>query len=44
MQLVIPASPFVSSEAVVGVGVYTAKAMTHDKGHDAWEMIIEIIP
>jgi hypothetical protein len=27
-----PPSPFVSSEAVVGMAVYTAKAMPHGKG------------
>jgi pyruvate dehydrogenase (quinone) len=44
MQLVQPASPFVSPEAVVGMGVYVAKAMLHGKGRDVWEMIIESIP
>jgi hypothetical protein len=34
MQLVMPPSPFVSPEAVVGMAVYTAKAMLHGKGHD----------
>jgi pyruvate dehydrogenase (quinone) len=41
MQLVMPPSPFVRPEAVVGMGVYTAKAMLHGKGHDVWEMIVE---
>ncbi len=44
MQLVMPPSPFVSPEAVSGMGVYSAKAMLHGKGHDVWEMIVEIIP
>jgi pyruvate dehydrogenase (quinone) len=44
MQLVTPPSAFVSPEAVVGMGVYTAKAMLHGKGHDVWEMIVENIP
>jgi pyruvate dehydrogenase (quinone) len=29
---------------VVGMAVYTAKAMLHGKGHDVWEMIVENIP
>jgi pyruvate dehydrogenase (quinone) len=41
MQLVTPPSPFVSPEAVVGMAVYSAKAMLHGKGHDVWEMIVE---
>ena len=44
MQLVAPPSPFVSSEAVVGMAVYTARAMLHGKGHDVWEMVVENIP
>jgi pyruvate dehydrogenase (quinone) len=44
MQLVMPPSPFVSPEAVVGMGVYTAKAMLQGKGHDVWEMMVENIP
>jgi pyruvate dehydrogenase (quinone) len=44
MQLVTPPSPFVSPEAVVGMAVYTAKAMLHGKGHDVWEMMVENIP
>jgi pyruvate dehydrogenase (quinone) len=44
MQLVTPPSPFVSSEAVVGMAVYTAKAMLHGKGNDVWEMVIDNIP
>jgi pyruvate dehydrogenase (quinone) len=44
MQLVTPPSPFVSSEAVVGMAVYTAKAMLQGKGHDVWEMLVENIP
>src|ERR1700677_992149 len=44
MQLVTPPSPFVSPEEVVGMAVYSAKAMLHGKGHDVWEMIVENIP
>ena len=44
MQLVMPPSPFVRPEAVVGMAVYTAKAMLHGKGHDVWEMVVENIP
>ncbi|HYZ31073.1 MAG TPA: thiamine pyrophosphate-dependent enzyme [Crenalkalicoccus sp.] len=44
MQLVMPPSPLVSSEAVVGMAVYTARAMLHGKGHDVWEMVVENIP
>ena len=44
MQLVTPPSPFVAPEAVVGMAVYSAKAMLHGKGHDVWEMIVENIP
>ena len=43
MQLVTPPSPFVSPEAVVGMAVYTAKAMLKGKGHDVWEMVTENI-
>jgi len=44
MQLVTPPSPFVSREAVVGMTVYSARAMLHGKGHDVCEMIVENIP
>jgi pyruvate dehydrogenase (quinone) len=44
MQLVTPPSPFVAPEAVVGMAVYTAKAMLHGKGNDVWEMLVENIP
>ncbi len=44
LLLVQPPSPFVSPEAVVGMGVYAAKAMLHGKGKDVWEMIIDNIP
>jgi pyruvate dehydrogenase (quinone) len=43
MQLVTPPSPFVSSEAVVGMAVYTARAILHGKGGDVWEMVTESI-
>jgi pyruvate dehydrogenase (quinone) len=44
MQLVAPPSPFVSPEAVVGMAVYSAKALPNGKGGDVWEMMIENIP
>ena len=44
MELVTPLSPFVSPEAVVGMAVYSARAMLHGKGHDVWEMLVENIP
>jgi pyruvate dehydrogenase (quinone) len=44
MQLVTPPSPFVSPEAVVGMAVYSARAMLHGKGRDVWEMIVDNIP
>jgi pyruvate dehydrogenase (quinone) len=44
MQLVTPPSPFVSPEAVVGMAVYSGKALLHGKGHDVWEMLMENIP
>src|SRR3954466_8687819 len=44
MQLVMPPSPLVAPEAVIGMAVYTAKAMLHGKGHDVWEMMVENIP
>jgi pyruvate dehydrogenase (quinone) len=43
MQLVSPPSPFVSSEAVIGMAVYTAKAVLQGKGHDVWEMVTDNI-
>jgi pyruvate dehydrogenase (quinone) len=43
MQLVTPPSPFVSPEAVVGMAVYSARAMLQGKGHDVWEMVVENI-
>jgi pyruvate dehydrogenase (quinone) len=43
MQLVMPPSPLVSPEAVVGMAVYSARAMLHGKGHDVWEMMLENI-
>jgi pyruvate dehydrogenase (quinone) len=39
-----PPSPLVSPEAVVGMRVYTARAMLQGKGHDVWEMMVENIP
>jgi hypothetical protein len=32
MQLVMPPSPFMAPEAVIGIGVYTAKAVLEGKG------------
>ena len=43
MQLVVPPSPFIAPEAVVGMGVYTARAMLQGKGGDVWEMVVENI-
>jgi pyruvate dehydrogenase (quinone) len=43
MQLVMPPSPLVSPEAVVGMAVYSARVMLQGKGHDVWEMIVENI-
>jgi pyruvate dehydrogenase (quinone) len=36
--------PLVWPEAVVGMGVYTAKALLHGKGRDVWEMLVDNIP
>jgi pyruvate dehydrogenase (quinone) len=44
MQLVMPPSPLVSPEAVVGMAVYSARAILHGRGHDVWEMMLENIP
>ena len=44
MQLVTPPSPLVAPEAVVGMAVYSAKALLHGKGADVWEMMVENIP
>jgi pyruvate dehydrogenase (quinone) len=44
MQLVMPPSPFMAPEAVVGMAVYSARAMLHGKGHDVWEMVVENVP
>jgi pyruvate dehydrogenase (quinone) len=44
MQLVMPPSPLVSPEAVVGMAVCSARAMLHGKGHDVWERLVENIP
>jgi pyruvate dehydrogenase (quinone) len=41
MQLVSPPSPFVSPKAVIGMAVYSAKAVLQGKGHDVWEMVID---
>jgi pyruvate dehydrogenase (quinone) len=44
MQLVMPPSPFMAPEAVVGMAVYSAKAVLQGKGRDVWEMMVENIP
>ena len=44
MQLVTPPSPFMAPEAVVGMAVYSAKAVLQGKGRDVWEMMVENIP
>jgi pyruvate dehydrogenase (quinone) len=44
MQLVTPPSPFMAPEAVIGMGVYTAKAVLEGRGRDVWEMVVENIP
>jgi pyruvate dehydrogenase (quinone) len=44
MQLVTPPSPFMAPEAVIGMAVYSAKAVLEGKGHDVWEMMVENIP
>jgi len=43
MQLVMPPSPFMAPVAVIGMGVYRAKAILHGKGRDLWEMAVENI-
>jgi pyruvate dehydrogenase (quinone) len=44
MQLVMPPSPFMAPEALIGMGVPSAKAVPEAKGRDVWEMIMENIP
>ena len=44
MQLVNAPSPFVSPEAVLGMAIYTAKAVLQGKGHDVLELVAENIP
>jgi pyruvate dehydrogenase (quinone) len=44
MQLVVPPSPFIAPGAVVGMAVYSARAMLQGKGHDVWEMVVENVP
>jgi pyruvate dehydrogenase (quinone) len=44
MQLVTPPSPFMAPEAVIGMAVYSAKAVLHGKSRDVWEMVVENIP
>src|SRR5580693_9274789 len=44
MELVMPPSPFMAPEAVIGMGVYTVKAVLEGKGRDVWEMMVENVP
>jgi pyruvate dehydrogenase (quinone) len=44
MELVMPPLPFMAPEAVIGMGVYTAKAVLQGKGRDVWEMVVENVP
>jgi pyruvate dehydrogenase (quinone) len=44
MQLVMSPSPFVSPEMVVGMAVYTDKAILHGDGGDVREMLVRGIP
>ncbi len=43
MQLVNPPTPFVAPEAVIGMAVYSARAILKGKGNDVWEMVTENI-
>ena len=44
MQLATPPSPLVAPEAVIGMAVYSARAVLQGKGHDVWEMMVENVP
>ncbi|ACK51123.1 thiamine pyrophosphate protein central region [Methylocella silvestris BL2] len=44
MELVMPPTPFVQPDAIIGMAVYSAKAVLQGKGHDVWEMVIDNIP
>jgi pyruvate dehydrogenase (quinone) len=44
MQPVMPPSPFLSPKAVVGMAVYSARAVLRGKGRDVWEMVTENLP
>jgi pyruvate dehydrogenase (quinone) len=44
MELVMPPSPFVSPESVIGMAVYSARAVLQGKGGDVWEMVVENMP
>jgi pyruvate dehydrogenase (quinone) len=37
MQLVMP--PFMQLEPVIGMGLYSARAIFHGRGGDVWEMV-----
>jgi pyruvate dehydrogenase (quinone) len=41
MELVMPPTPFVQPEAIIGMAVYSAKAILQGKGHDVWEMVVD---
>jgi pyruvate dehydrogenase (quinone) len=43
-QFVMPPSPLVAPEAVVGMAVYSAQGNVARKGHDVWEMMVENVP
>jgi hypothetical protein len=43
LQLVMPPSPLIAPEAVIGVAVYSTRALPQGKGHDVWEMVVENI-
>ena len=34
-------SPFVAPEAVIGMAVYSARAVLQGKGRDVWQMVTE---
>jgi hypothetical protein len=43
LQLVMPPSPLIAAEAVIGVAVYSTREVLQGKGHDVWEMVVENI-
>jgi hypothetical protein len=38
LQLVMPPSPLIAPEAVIGVAFYRTRAVLQGEGHDVWEM------